>query len=269
MLKANDFHEAIDEASARLVEAHPDQSGYVAALGANVHYLMKRLVSSGGANGGNGNGGIEDISELFDMCTSINSSPEWDLEPEIADSVEIERSKVFVELVALFYERKVEKDMDHQMEYREERSMVLKIARWLPKFRDDPPSGMIGPEWLEENLPEDFWWEVVWFVYNLDQDEMNWKRFSALLPKDVKQKFDEELTPMDLPLKIESNEDWLRIATQVYKRLGYSSLGAFLEPLEMEKHYAKSRAVQLLWDYGMQMLVAKDPKAAVQTEEDD
>ncbi|MAF20602.1 MAG: hypothetical protein CMI55_02890 [Parcubacteria group bacterium] len=266
MLKANDFHEAIDEASRRLVAIHPDQLGSIASLGANMHYLMKRLVGSGGGNGGNGNGGMEDISELFDICTSINTSPEWDLEPEIAESVEKERFKVFVELVALFYERKVEKDMDHQMEYREERSMVLKIARWLPEFRKNPPAGMIGPEWLEENLPEDFWWEIVWFVYDIEQDEMNWSRFSSILPKDVKQKFDEELTPMDLPLKIESNEDWLRIATQVYKRLGYPSLGAFLEPLEMEKHYARSRAVQLLWDYGMQILVEKDPKSAFQEE---
>lgn len=267
MLKPNDFHEAIDEASQRLVAAHPDQSGSVAALGANVHHLMKRLVGSSSGNGGNGNGGMGDISELFDMCTDINASPEWELEPAIAESVDKERSRVFVELVQLFYERKVEVDIEHQMEYREERSMVLKIARWLPDFRNSPPTGMIGPEWLEQNLPKEFWWEIVWFVYNIEQDEMNWSRFSALLPKEVKQQFDEELTPMDLPLKIESREDWLRIATQVYKRLGYSSLGAFLEPLEMERHYKNSKAVQLLWDYGMQLLVERDPKSAFESDD--
>jgi len=235
-----------------------------------MHFLIKRLVGTGGNNGGsNGNGGIENISDLFEICSGVDASPEWELEKEIADSVNKERERVFVKLVMLFYERKIEIDLEHQMDYREERSMVLRIAKWIPEFRKKPPIGMIGPEWLEENLPEDFWQEIVWFVYDLETDEMKWKRLIDLLPKDVKNRFDAELTHMDLPLKIESRDQWLEIATQVYKRLGYSSLGDFLEPLEMEKHYDKSKAVRLLWDYGMQMLRKRDPKTAIQGGDDE
>lgn len=243
MLEMHDIEAVIDGASKELTEAYPHQDWHIASLGAKIKDLLQREVFS--ADGG---GKIDRIAQLFEICSLLEEDHDWVPDREIAGAIDEERATAQEKLLHLFYRRKIEADIDKQMPLRRERSLALRVARWLSLFRRERPAGMIGPAWLEQHLDPDFWEEVQWYCYDEGKGECDWIRFTDLLPRDVRAQFDHSLVPIDIPAVIKDAATAISLLTRLAKNRRMT-LEELTDPRNFDSLYGEEPAFRAAIEY--------------------
>jgi hypothetical protein len=193
MLHLHDITKAIDSSSQRLTGAHPELSGHIAILGTRLQELVERT------------GVVSDVSQLFDLCNSIDSDTDLQPHESIGREILLHRTVAMNALLTELYVRKKLTDPDALEHLRDEEAMAAKLAAYLPELRKALPSHTFGPAWLYDHADEALWEAALQFVYDVDSGTEQWERFARLLPQDLRARFDATDTPIDVE-EIESVE---------------------------------------------------------------
>ena len=223
MLKRDDLLGEIESAARELVQAHDQSSVAIATLSVNMRTLLQRTVVNGD--------GIQDVSALFDLCRAIDVDPSCRAETAIEQDVLRLRAQTLLKMIKLLYDRKVAGAIEKQAPLRDEMRMALQLAPELPVLCGvmQKQIGPIGPDWLERHCSADLWQEIEAFVYDWDSNSDQWGKFVALLPTDLRERFDVTLVPIELPSEITNPEQARALLELIVHRRGLH-LRLFLTP---------------------------------------
>ncbi len=186
MLHLHDITDAIDGSSQRLTALHPNMSGHIAILGTRLQEIVERA------------GAISDVSQLFDLCHTIDGDADWQPHESIGREILLHRTVAMNVLLTELYVRKKVTDPDALERLRDEEAMAALLAMHLPGLRNALPPNMFGPAWLYDHANETLWEAALQFVYDLDSGIERWDRFAQLLPQDLRVRFDATDTPIDV-----------------------------------------------------------------------
>jgi hypothetical protein len=237
MLNKEDIHRVIDDASREIAQEYPKESGHVASLGARLKFLLRSNME------------ISSPAELFEMCSTIDDDRRFRPSPKIAKIINTKRLEAKKVLLALFFSQENADNNEQRVRMQREYKLALCIGEWLPQFQKNKPHGKFGPAWLKENCDNDFWQAILWHVYDAQDREDHWNRFSALLPSDVRRQFDPSLTPMeDVPDSIRDEEHALELLVELARHRN-TSLQDITDPDVFAELYRTEPAFRKVMDY--------------------
>ncbi len=246
MLERQDILGEIDAAAQQIAARHDRQAVDIAALAVR----FRSALSQFGINGH----GIEQASALFDLCSAIDADPSLHTtETEVERDIVRVRREALLRLITLLYDRRVQVDIEHLSPLRAEMRLALSLAPAIPSLYAAMGMGAIGPDWLRQHCSDALYEDIEAFVYDWEGDCDRWERFTALLPSDMRERFDASLVPLELPSTIESVEQARALVEQLAKRRGLSPKHFFSSQHLVEWARADPKSFRLLMRYGQEL----------------
>ena len=182
MLQRSVLTGLVDQQSVILSTEHEEHSAEIARLA--IAY-KKKIQQSGSVE----DHALHQAVELIDLCLSIDQDRGC-AEPEaIAESVKKCRRDALRLLLRMHYNDERRQHPERSSVLREEQKISLMIAKRLHRLRRHI-TVVWGPLWMRSHSDAEFLDAVESYVYDLQSNKNDWEKFTRLLPRDLRERFD-------------------------------------------------------------------------------
>lgn len=227
MISRTTLFKALNECSRNLTFKYAQHAAHIAAVGQRIR---ERLEQSCGMDEC-----LSSPATLFDICHVLETDEDLRVHPDLKRDVEAFRFAVLHAILHDHYEDRRANDPLHVTATERESAIVFAFASALPQLRKNLPEGRFGPETLRMLLPQEVFESLEEYVYDLEEDAQDWSRFTAVLPKDLRERFDAQENGIEVPDVIATIEEANALLRTISDRKGIA-LDKLLDPAYFVEH---------------------------------
>lgn len=188
---------------------------------------------------------INEISDLFDLCTEIDSN--LHVSDDISGIVGAARTRILNALIEKFYLKKQSTEafasLDKSAQIVKERSLASLAAQLISIIRKGKPE-TFNQQWIRTNA-EGIFDNLKPLITDEETGVLDWERLRAILPKDLREKFVIDMTALGQEALVKAISEY----GELVKQLGPEAVAQFLISIGKVKIDDFERVVRIISEH--------------------